>query len=141
MVGITSTTTISNMNNLSILRALYALSITIEATYEIGHESGRFYRTHLHKYVVQFIAFTIAAIIHLWVNRESIRNTVGSWFVYTYEPDVPVVVTPPVEPFVYPLYEQLDELLSLSARNLRQVTGINRKCSKYLLASHYLSFA
>ena len=139
MVGTTFMTTISNMNNLSILRALYALSIAIEATYEIGHESGRFYRTHLHKYVVQFIAFTIAAIIHLWVNRESIRNTIGSWFVYTY--DVPVVVTPSVEPFVSPLYEQLDELVSLSARNLRKVTGINRKCSKYLLASQYLCYA
>ena len=87
------------------------------------------------------LAFIITVAVHLWVNRNSFRDKIGALFVYTYEPNVPIVVTPPVEPFVSPLYEQLDELLSLSARNLRQVTGINRKCSKYLLASHYLSFA
>jgi hypothetical protein len=87
------------------------------------------------------LAFIITVAVHLWVNRNSFRDKIGTLFVYRYDPDVPVFVTPPVKPYVSPLYEQLDELVSLSARNLRKVTGSKRRCSKYLLASHYLSFA
>ena len=87
----------------------------------------------------QIIAFFITLAIHLWVNRERIRNSISSLFVYTYEPDVPEIVN--TEPWVNPLFDCVDELVSMSARELRQFTGINRKCSKYHLASHYLCLA
>lgn len=82
------------------------------------------------------LAFIITVAIHLWVNRNCFRNKIGSLFVYSYEPDVPEIVN--TEPWINPLFDCVDELVSMSARELRSFTGINRKCSKYHLASHYL---
>jgi len=85
----------------------------------------------------QVIAFFITLVIHLWVNRERIRNSIGSLFVYTYEPDVPEIVN--TEPWVNPLFDCVDELVSMSAKELRQFTGIRSKRSKLKTASLYLA--
>lgn len=125
------------MNHLHILKALDVISDCTEVTYDLGHAMGSFYFEHLHEHLIKFIAVTITLCIHIWVNREKIRNTIGNWFVYKYEPEQPKVSI--VEPWINPLFNDVDDLMTMSARNLRTFTSINRKCSKYQLTCQFLS--
>ena len=121
------------MHNHNILRALNVLSILIQTSYELGYETGKFYRKHLHHHVVSGIALLITACVHLWVNRARYLKTIESLFVYRYEP------LNNLAPAVHPLYASMESLLIQSSRDLRAITGIKRKVSKARMTCQYLS--
>ena len=121
------------MHNHNILRAINVLSILIQTSYELGYETGKFYRKHLHHHVVSSFALLITLCVHLWVNRHRYRKTVESLFVYRYEPMVNLA------PIVHPLYASMESLMDKTAKQIRCITGIKRKVSKVRMAGQYLS--
>ena len=121
------------MHNHNILRALNVLSILIQTSYELGYETGKFYRKHLHHHIVSGIALLITACVHLWVNRDRYIKTIESLFVYRYEP------MHKLAPAVHPLYASMESLMIQTSRDLRAITGIKRKVSKVRMTGQYLS--
>jgi len=119
------------MHNHNILRALNVLSILIQTSYELGYEAGKFYRQHLHTHTVKLIALVITIAVHLWANKHRLRKRIEGLFVYKYE-----VQSPPI---VNPLFNEMNMMLSLTSRQLRQLTGIRSKHSKIKTASLYLA--
>ena len=121
------------MHNHNILRALNVLSILIQTSYELGYETGKFYRQHLHHHVVSGIALLITVCVHLYANRKQYRNKIESLFVYRYEP------MNSLAPAVHPLYASMESLMIQTSRDLRAITGIKRKVSKVRMTDQYLS--
>jgi hypothetical protein len=121
------------MHNHNILRALNVLSILIQTSYELGYETGKFYRQHLHHHVVSGIALLITVCVHLYANRKQYRNKIESLFVYRYETTINLA------PAVHPLYASMESLMIQTSRDLRAITGIKRKVSKVRMTDQYLS--
>jgi len=121
------------MHNHNILRALNVLSILIQTSYELGYETGKFYRQHLHHHVVSGIALLITACVHLYANRKRYRNKIEALFVYRYETTINLA------PAVHPLYASMESLMIQTSRDLRAITGIKRKVSKVRMTDQYLS--
>jgi hypothetical protein len=121
------------MHNHNILRALNVLSILIQTSYELGYETGKFYRQHLHHHIVSGIALLITVCVHLYANRDRYRKTIESLFVYRYE------TLTDLAPAVHPLYDSMEALLNQTSRELRSITGIKRKVSKISMTNQYLS--
>ena len=121
------------MHNHNILRALNVLSILIQTSYELGYETSKFYRQHLHHHVVSGIALLITACVHLYANRKRYRNKIEALFVYRYETTINLA------PAVHPLYASMESLMIQTSRDLRAITGIRRKVSKVRMTDQYLS--
>jgi len=121
------------MHNHNILRALNVLSILIQTSYELGYETGKFYRQHLHHHVVSGIALLITVCVHLYANSDCYRKRIESLFVYRYE------TLADLAPAVHPLYDSMEALLNQTSRELRSITGIKRKVSKIKMTNQYLS--
>ena len=132
--------------SLHILRTLSLTSDAVEGLYDLSFEVASFYKNNIHQYVIKAIAFFIAGCIHLYVNRNNIRNTIGSLFVYSYTPE-PVEVeeqeeepTPQVQEkeqidwgiqFPSPQYvPNYSELMTMTARELRVLAGTRRRVAK-----------
>lgn len=109
------------------------LSILIQTSYELGYETGKFYRQHLHHHVVSGIALLITVCVHLYANRKQYRNKIESLFVYRYETTINLA------PAVHPLYASMESLMIQTSRDLRAITGIKRKVSKVRMTDQYLS--
>ena len=81
----------------SILWALNTLANAVRLTYQAGHAFGTFYRAHLHQPLKWLLVRLIALIITTaelawlgacwtWENRNQIRESISSAFVYRYQP-------------------------------------------------------
>ena len=139
---------------LRLLQALDTTSTAASHLYDAGADLAKWYKAHAHEYVIKAIAFLIAGCIHLWVNRNNIRNTIGSWFIYSYTPPNPVeVVEKEPEPTPQP-EEQIDwniqfpspryvpnysELMAMTARELRVLAGTRRRVAKRQLVEMILA--
>ena len=142
---------------LRLLQAIDSASSAAFHLYQGGSDLAKWYKAHAHEHVIKAIAFFIAGCIHLYANRNSIRNTLGSLFVYSYTPE-PVEVeeqeqepTPQLEeqeeirwdwefpkPRYTPKQDRL-QLLAMTARELREMAGVRRRVSKAQLVDLILA--
>ena len=139
---------------LGLLKALDFSSSAAFHLYQGGSDLAKWYKAHAHEHVIKAVAFFIAGIAHLYANRNNIRNTIGSWFTYSYTPPNPVeVVVEEPEPTPQP-EEQIDwniqfpspryvpnysELMAMTARELRVLAGTRRRVAKRQLVEMILA--
>ena len=142
---------------LRLLQALDTTSTAASHLYDAGSDLAKWYKQNAHGYVIQAVAFLIAGCIHLWVNRTIIRNRIESLFTldpYTPVKPVEVVVK---EPEPTPLQDEpteilwdiqppspryrwnYSELMAMTNRELRAITGTRRKISKAQLVDMILA--
>ncbi len=130
----------------------------VETTYNAGIVTGRFYFKHLHRWVKLAAKHLLVAAITIlqlawesakkvYLNRQEIlealngyRNAVGLCFVYrgldhpVRQADRPQRLLPPakaiIHPIIHPAFQLAEELQQKTCKEIRELTGIRRKCSK-----------